>query len=85
MARHSESPAFIRYLQNTISDLVAPLEEVASALREDGEEIPDTFGIFNGAFVGLGGGCKIICVNGNNEHLFLMEDYYYANYRTTTR
>lgn len=54
MARHPESSAFIRYLQNTISDLVTPLEELTTVLRENGEDIPDPLTIFNGAFIGLG-------------------------------
>ena len=54
MARHRESPAFIRYLQNAISDLVAPLEEVSSAMRENGEDVEDVFSQFNGAFICYG-------------------------------
>lgn len=54
MARHPESPAFIRYLQNSISDLVAPLEEVSSVLRKNGEDVEDVSNLFNGGFIGVG-------------------------------
>lgn len=55
MARHPESSAFIRYLQNAIPDLVTPLEQVTSVLRENGEDsLEDPITIFNGAFIGLG-------------------------------
>ena len=50
MTRHPDSPAFIRYLQNTIYDLVAPIEEVAWALWEEGDDTPDGYEIIKTAF-----------------------------------
>ncbi len=41
MARHSNSATFIRYLQNTIPALVEPLEEVAWAVWEEGDDAPE--------------------------------------------
>ncbi len=41
MARHSDSSAFNRYLQNTIHDFIAPVEEVAWAHWEEGDDTPD--------------------------------------------
>ena len=43
MTRHKDSPAFIRYLQKTISDLIEPMEEMAWLVWKEGNEIPDAY------------------------------------------
>ena len=50
MARHSESSAFNRYLQNTIHDFIAPIEEVAWAQWEEGDDTPDGYDLLRTAF-----------------------------------
>lgn len=43
MTRHPDSPAFLRYLQNTISDLIEPIERVAWANWQEGDDTPDAY------------------------------------------
>jgi stage V sporulation protein K len=43
MTLHSDSPAFIRYLQNTIHDLIDPMEKVAWAWWQEGDDVPDGY------------------------------------------
>jgi stage V sporulation protein K len=50
MARHPDSPALIRYLQNTISKFIDPIEEVAWAHHEEGDDIPDAQQMFRSYF-----------------------------------
>lgn len=50
MARHSDSSAFNRYLQNTIHDFVAPIEDIAWANWEEGDDTPDAYEIVRTAF-----------------------------------
>lgn len=45
MTRHSDSSAFKRYVQNTISDLIAPIEEMAWSVWKEGDETPDAYKI----------------------------------------
>ncbi len=41
MTRHPDSPAFIRYLQNTICKFIDPVEEIAWENWEEGDDTPD--------------------------------------------
>ena len=43
MTRHPDSPAFIQYLYNTISNLVAPIEDIAWSLWEEGDDSPNAY------------------------------------------
>jgi ATPase family associated with various cellular activities (AAA)/AAA lid domain len=45
--RHPESPAILRYLKNTIDDLIEPLEQVAWSAWEEGEDTPDVYSMIS--------------------------------------
>ncbi|MDQ6786527.1 MAG: hypothetical protein M3033_06875, partial [Acidobacteriota bacterium] len=74
MTRHPESPAFIRYLQNTIPTLVAPLEEVEWAGWEDGDDTPDGFSTIRNSFHVIGNYFANIDGNISIEEAAFIED-----------
>jgi ATPase family associated with various cellular activities (AAA)/AAA lid domain len=45
--RHPESPAILRYLKNTIADLVEPLEQVAWSVWKEGKDTPDAYSMIS--------------------------------------
>ena len=60
MTRHPDSPAFTRYLQNTIYQLIPPMEEAAWELWEEGDDSPDGYRTIETAFWLIGGHFAIV-------------------------
>lgn len=54
MERHPDGSAFIRYLQNTIPSLIAPIEETAWSLWSEDDDTPNGFGMMEEAFFDIG-------------------------------
>ena len=54
MVRHSDSPAFIQYLRNTVSDLISPLDAMALMLEQRGIQSRDAFELLQLCFLQIG-------------------------------